>query len=573
MAVPLCSQAFDRIQVQAVHDSGSRLIRAHMSMILTDLSPETESLHLRLLANARCPDGDGEACGFMFDSLLVNGADRLNESEINGTDLKLPLPYESLTDKEVALDVYYTLHMPSLSLRFGYGDERVLLEGWIPVPAPRDDTGWLNIDYSNDLAEPVGDYYEFDITFTAPTEYDIIAPNTTPVSADDSVQTVNIHVPHAGHAAIVLGKRFEHRDTTITVVDHEVTLRTYYRPRAAFAIDSIQVWSAFALNYMSEVVGEAYPHDEFVTVVGGLYGGGGLEQPQMTWLSPVLRNQTLPYVKLVTVHEVIHQWFFYLIPSNQALHPWMDEAITDYFSARVLAAMTPEGRGDMLHALGLQLDYTALHRSLSATFFPRKSILAPADSYGGADYYGAMYCKGGEIMATFDNLMEEQGNDFWRAYYAAHKYRRPTDSAFCDMAQTYLPGDHPDRCRTLLAAMIRPDYSFDQVETERDGDSITTTFTILSKAPIDFPIDFRITHRDGSVLDTTLRLKPGVARVERTTTEQVVLAELDPATKIIIDADRVNNSWSRDRINSADYRLFSALTFLIESAYSIAWGW
>lgn len=554
-----------------------------MSTILTDISPDLDSLHLRLLANARCADSESAMCGFVFDSLILNGADRLSDATIEETDLSIPLPYETLTDKELTLEIYYAIHLPKLHGRLGYDRTRVLLEGWIPVPAPRDDSGWLNIDYHNELSEPVGDYFQFNIEFTAPSHYTIVAPNTRSISADSATETAAITLDHAGHAAVALLRGFDSRDTTADVAGKQVQLRTYFRPDDAFSVDSVHSWTAFALDYLSHVVGTPYPHDQYITILGGLPLSGGLEQPQMTWISDARENQAVAGLKIVVVHEAVHQWFYYLIPSNQAEHPWMDESITDFFTAKALASTSTEQNGDMIDVLGFRAGLHDIHRVLSRTAFPRYSVVLPSDQYPQDDYFGAVYAKGGMVIATLDNLMAERATDFWRQYYRSYYLRRPSDSDFCRLAENYVAGDRPGRVASLVNAMTMPDYSVLSVKSNREqttGENATidsvqsgATVELLIESPIPFPIDVRIAYEDGSEFDTTIAPPSGKFGLIRPCNSPIAQVVIDPQHKITIDANYTNNSWSRTRTNGSDYRIFSVLTFLIESAHSIVWGW
>jgi len=39
---------------------------------------------------------------------------------------------------------------------------------------------------------------------------------------------------------------------------------------------------------------------------------------------------------IVTIHEVVHQWFYGIVNSDQANTPFLDETVTDYFTERLV---------------------------------------------------------------------------------------------------------------------------------------------------------------------------------------------------------------------------------------------
>jgi hypothetical protein len=62
-----------------------------------------------------------------------------------------------------------------------------------------------------------------------------------------------------------------------------------------------------------------------MAIVPGL-GSAGIEYPTMIL-------QGVESLDFATTHEVAHQWFYSLVGSNPARHPWMDEGVTMYSNA------------------------------------------------------------------------------------------------------------------------------------------------------------------------------------------------------------------------------------------------
>jgi Peptidase family M1 domain len=80
-----------------------------------------------------------------------------------------------------------------------------------------------------------------------------------------------------------------------------------------------------ALDLLSERFGP-YPWDTLnMAIVPGL-GSAGIEYPTMIFQG----DESLLFA---TTHEVGHQWFYSLVGSNPARHPWMDESLAMWSNA------------------------------------------------------------------------------------------------------------------------------------------------------------------------------------------------------------------------------------------------
>jgi aminopeptidase N len=58
-----------------------------------------------------------------------------------------------------------------------------------------------------------------------------------------------------------------------------------------------------------------------------------MESPAMIWVSNTISGSRLRHI---TVHEVAHQWFYGAVGNNQALHPFVDEALSDFLTRDLL---------------------------------------------------------------------------------------------------------------------------------------------------------------------------------------------------------------------------------------------
>src|SRR5690606_1682065 len=84
--------------------------------------------------------------------------------------------------------------------------------------------------------------------------------------------------------------------------------------------------------YMNEHFGEyAWPQYSFVQG-----GDGGMEYPMLTLITGKRRIGSLVGV---SVHEMVHSWYYGMLASNEGRFPWMDEGFTQYAGSKVMAML------------------------------------------------------------------------------------------------------------------------------------------------------------------------------------------------------------------------------------------
>ena len=87
-------------------------------------------------------------------------------------------------------------------------------------------------------------------------------------------------------------------------------------------------------QYMDEHFGK-YPWPQYSFVQGG---DGGMEYPMLTLITGKRRLGSLVGV---SVHELVHSWYYGLLASNEGRFPWMDEGFTEYASSKVMNELFP----------------------------------------------------------------------------------------------------------------------------------------------------------------------------------------------------------------------------------------
>lgn len=577
--------AFERLDVTARFDLDSGRVVGEIRGDRISLPNAADKLHLRLYANRACSDTidttDNEWCGIQVDSIFINGHDYTDAGEISRTDLTFPLQKRDQLDS-ISYRAVFRVQLPQGRDRFGRDSGRFRLECWLPVPSPRADSGWLIENYSSAYAEPTGDLFNYRAKLTLPDTFQVVGAGIAEVaSVDDNRQLISIGLDSALDIPLLVWTGLRHDSAQVV----GATRTIHYHEADAWAIDSIAAWTDYALEYMSREV-MPYPFDEFVVVVGGLSGGGALELPRMIWLPDSPDAILTGWPRVMVMHEVIHQWFYGIIASDQARHPWMDESITQYFTMRMNEDYGG-ARGDLIDYFGIQADYAMALRFQSKSAFDFAPINRAAGEYEPGAYFSAVYWKGSQVLETLTGLMGSDGERaFWREYVSTFAFSRPEPGDFFEIASKYLPADDPGLAQRVIEVTVEPDFVLREVtsrraEIVRDDTDSSTSDTELYENEIDYAVHhplattvpLQIRFDDGSVLDTTVTSEPGIHTVLFERDRRVVMAVTDPDTIYAIDENLMNNSLSVDRESFAGLRLWSGLTFLVESLYSMVWGW
>jgi hypothetical protein len=255
----------------------------------------------------------------------------------------LPAPLEPGCAVDVRLD--FRLDVPLLGEDvgryrgyFGYSPRQLNLGHWLPVVAPRLAGEWVTHEATRVGEQMVLDMADWDVTLnvnSAPETLVIAAPGTQSRPGEHSWRFV---LPAARDFTLSLSDAYQvgSQQTpggvlveVYSFADDQGTTRRDARLRdsAAQALDT----AARSLEMYSDLYGP-YPYDRLVVVQADFPDGmefSGLVFVGGSWFMHYTGDPA-SYLTLITAHEVAHQWWYGLVGSDQALVPWLDEALSTY---------------------------------------------------------------------------------------------------------------------------------------------------------------------------------------------------------------------------------------------------
>jgi len=263
--------------------------------------------------------------------------------------LTLPLAQPLKPRQNLHLSISYELNLPfpqpSALVRpvpFGYTERQTNLVDWYPfIPPYVPGKGWLKYKPGYFGEHLSYEYADFQVSLMVS---DVPASSfVNPDSAGD--QPVIGYAIAASAPAELDGDwrhyRLESARNFVWSISHsyqvfskqvgDVTVLSYSFPVHSLAGKTTLDVTAQALELYQQIL-SPYPHRSLTVVEADFLDG--MEYDGLYFLSNGMYNlysgTPADYLTDIAAHETAHQWFFGIVGNDQALEPWLDEALCTY---------------------------------------------------------------------------------------------------------------------------------------------------------------------------------------------------------------------------------------------------
>ena len=234
-----------------------------------------------------------------------------------------PLPPEC----SMVFNLEFTLTLPNQSGIYGYTDQQIVLTNWFPfIPPYQAESGWQAPqpgDFGEYLVYPIADY-EVSLSLLPESSQMIVAAPGT-VSAFGDVNIYRLENARTFSFAILSGYK------TLKKEVNEVHLNVHYRNANPRAAHSALKTLGSAMTTFSEIFGP-YPFDTLTLVEIEMFDG--MEYDGIFFLGEhvfaTYKGTSRNLLTMLTAHETCHNWWFSQVGNNQAVEPWLDEALATY---------------------------------------------------------------------------------------------------------------------------------------------------------------------------------------------------------------------------------------------------
>jgi len=283
---------------------------------------------------------------FRLNGLAWGDGQPVETYEFIHSQLAIPLSQPLAPTESLALSISYELNLPSPTpseetrpVPFGYTRRQTNLVDWYPfIPPYKDGQGWVAHQAGFFGEHLVYDIADFDISIHLSDQRTDL---TIAASAEAEQEGEWLHFSHPAARNFAWSVSHEYILSEKRVND--VIVRSYSFPYHQQAGEAALNTTANALALYTELF---VPYQRRLLSVVEADFLDGMEYDGMYFLSNGFYNlyQGTPgeFLVAIAAHETAHQWFYALVGNDQALEPWLDEALCTYSERLYYEHYSPE---------------------------------------------------------------------------------------------------------------------------------------------------------------------------------------------------------------------------------------
>ncbi len=253
---------------------------------------------------------------------LVNSEDSKIEICGNDEDIANVSLHKTLQPNDY-VDIYfeYTVTMPNINHRFGYGDDTINIANFYPIACMYENGNYVIDSYHYNGDPFYSEVANYNITLTANSSLKLATSGSINNTVNtDTTNTYSMQALAVRDFAMVLSDKFN-------VVSDKVgnTTINYYYYNNKYPNEAIKA-SVDSVSTFNRIFG-TYPYST-LSVVESDFVHGGMEYPNLVLISDMVDVQS-DYINVI-VHEIAHQWWYGLVGNNEFNYGWLDEGLTEY---------------------------------------------------------------------------------------------------------------------------------------------------------------------------------------------------------------------------------------------------
>ena len=273
--------------------------------------------------------------GFVLVSITWEDGKNIDNYELKDDQMHIPLLQPLKSGEKLGLKLNYQLEFPEIPtptgsnrpVPYGYTGRQTNIVDWYPhIPPYLDGKGWLVHPrwwFGEHQVFDVADF-QVKVTLTEPVEGLVIAASAPAVQDGESYA---YHLEAARTFALSASTEYLVQTTTVG----DVTIYSYAFPYDKYAGQEVLRNTADALQLYSALI-MPYPHSSLSVVEADFLDG--MEYDGLFFLShgfyDLYDGTPKGYLTFIAAHETAHQWWYGLVGNDQALEPWLDEAMCTY---------------------------------------------------------------------------------------------------------------------------------------------------------------------------------------------------------------------------------------------------
>jgi len=468
-------------------------------------------------------------------------------------EVKLPAPLTP--GQTIRLKIQFVLTVPEIFARTGVEDDYYFIAQWFPKIGVLQADGQWNCHQFHENSEFFADYGEYQVKLTVPDSFIVGATGTlvkTEKNADDTrtywYEEKDIH----DFAWTAWPEFIKITDSIMLTGNNSKTeIELLLAPGHESGKDRYLNSLKFAMEYMSRRI-MPYPYKKITLVDPPLKGinSGGMEYPTLIttgYLS--FLPGSIKQLELVTIHEFVHQYWYGMVATDEPREAWLDEGITTFFENEISGQYFQDSFS-LLDSFLFKIDNAEWGRNQAGLLLR----VDPVNQYSWNflnvfQYTSSVYYKPALLLTGLKNIVgKSRMYDFFKYYAEKFKFKHPDSDDFVDTFNTFIGEDFSwafDQYIMQAGKLDQAVYSVKCTELSSKPARFRNEVVFVRNEGY-FPVELTILMEDESQINYFWNEKEKWKRIVFDRSTRVKQASIDPAFKIPLDYNYLNNSMMSD---------------------------
>ncbi len=355
----------------------------------------------------------------VIDISLISVDGEEADYELNNNELLVELNAELEPKSSANVTVEYSMVLPENGMRLSQVEDNYYLAHWYPMLGFYDD-GWDIKDYDSKGESYDTDYGDFTVSYELSKDYLVASSGEDGSIEAASTGTVTGENIKDFYMAIMDPEEWE----VESVQANDTELRVF-TPRSANMLEETSELAVDAFVYFEDNIG-----DNPFAQLDIISNDGYMEYPNIIEVAADEASQ-----ESVLVHEIAHQWFYFIVTNDPYNEAWLDEGLTEFSSSLFLSERYDDD------------EYGFWSATMAAEYYPPETYVnLPLDEFEEETYYSTIYGKVPVLLKEFfdDNGGNKAALEFLSAYYANFQFKQVDTEEFKEFFEEYFDGDQSE---------------------------------------------------------------------------------------------------------------------------------
>jgi hypothetical protein len=378
--------------------------------------------------------------GFTLENVMRDGSPLTYD--LSGQRLTVFLPQALEPGAQLTLTMRFRISVPAKIKEhpYGYDVDQLNLTDWYPFVVPYIlGQGWVLHEPGAVGEHLVYDAADFEVNIRT-TQTEVVLATSGVADAQPNGEWTRYHLSGARSFAVSASDQFLVYDATAGAAQ----IRAYYYP-------GYETQGAAILNAAVRAVGifeakfGAYPYGSLSVVQADL--NDGQEYDGLVYLATKFYNEydgsARSNLVAIGVHEIAHQWWFGLVGSDQAMEPWLDEAMCVYSEAIFYKFIYPNSADWWWN---FRVNWFGPSGYVDSTIYEAPTFRAyvNASYLNGANFLEALNYRMGDDV--FFQFLQDYASRYGRGHATAYDFfavaRQNTTEDISDLINAYFRGSY-----------------------------------------------------------------------------------------------------------------------------------